>query len=600
MNFQPKRFSNEKLLEILSLSQNATAIYTGEEITIQSANDAMISFWGKDKTVIGKPMEDAIPELTGQPFIEILQKVWQTGITYEANDTFAELAVDGRLQGFYFDFIYRAIKNEDGEVECILHTANDVTELNMGRKLIAEAKGQQDAFDKEKILNEKLAAVNEKLSASNEELAAALEALSATNEELQKTKDSLQLLNEELEFRIKERTKTIADLYKNLEISNKELAAVNEELTASGEEQLLINGELILLNEKLKISQDELKLAIDAAGMATFDLNPLTGRFAGNDLIKSWFGLQPEDEIELHKATDVIAEMDRERVVTAIQKSMDYSSGGDYDTYYTIINPESSESRIVRAKGKAQFNEQKQAIRLSGVLQDVTEIKQDEQRKNDFIAMVSHELKTPLTSLTAYVQMLQRKANNNGDTFSANALDLANKQAKKMTTMINGFLNVSRLESGKIHIENQHFDMAKLMAEIQEESILTVRSHNIIFEPIAEIFINADRDKIGQVINNLVSNGIKYSPSDSTITVVCKTVNNSVLVSVKDEGSGIKTEDQQKLFERYYRVKDQPINIVGFGIGLYLCAEIIYRHNGEIWVESEPGQGSTFFFSLPM
>ena len=232
---------------------------------------------------------------------------------------------------------------------------------------------------------------------------------------------------------------------------------------------------------------------------------------------------------------------------------------------------------------------------------DITEQKQDELRKNDFIGMVSHELKTPLTSMKAYVQMLLAKARKQDDQFTARALEQADKQVRKMTTMINGFLNVSRLEAGKIHIHKQHFDMAELVKDVEEESVLTISSHKVTFAPVAETIVHADRDKIGQVINNLISNAVKYSASGSTILVACVTIQNTAEVSVKDEGPGISPENMEHIFDRYYRVQDNPANTVsGFGIGLYLSAEIIQRHNGTIWVESEVGKGSTFYFRVPV
>lgn len=120
--------ADPELLKMLILSKEATAVYTGMEINIEMANDSMISFWGKDKTVIGRSMQEAIPELAGQPFIGLIQNVWQTGIKYEAVNTPAQLLVNGRLQQFYFDFCYRAVKSESGKVGCILHTATNVTE----------------------------------------------------------------------------------------------------------------------------------------------------------------------------------------------------------------------------------------------------------------------------------------------------------------------------------------------------------------------------------------------------------------------------------------------------------------------------------------
>ena len=162
MNTPPHRFTDNKIVEILSLSQNATAIYTGEEIIIQTANDAMIKFWGKSRSVIGKPLIEAVPELVGQPFVEILKNVWRTGISYESKDAAAELNVDGSPQIYYFDFSYSAILDKNGLVDCILHTATDVTELNQNREILANAKAHKDSLDKEQALNEVLNDANEK------------------------------------------------------------------------------------------------------------------------------------------------------------------------------------------------------------------------------------------------------------------------------------------------------------------------------------------------------------------------------------------------------------------------------------------------------
>lgn len=169
-----------------------------------------------------------------------------------------------------------------------------------------------------------------------------------------------------------------------------------------------------------------------------------------------------------------------------------------------------------------------------------------------------------------------------------------------MTTMINGFLNVSRLESAKLHIDLQVFDMANLIKEMEEEVMVTITTHRFLFAPITNILVDADRDKIGQVINNFISNAVKYAPSGSLITVSCISVDGGVQVSVRDEGMGIEAHNLDKLFDRYYRVEGRHTGTIsGFGIGLYLCNEILQRHNGKIWVESVLGQGSIFHFSLP-
>jgi PAS domain S-box-containing protein len=247
------------------------------------------------------------------------------------------------------------------------------------------------------------------------------------------------------------------------------------------------------------------------------------------------------------------------------------------------------------------INAQGEVEAIAGTTRDITEIREDEQRKNDFISMVSHELKTPLTSVISYVQVVQKRAVQNEDHIAADMLERAGKQLSKMTRMINGFLNVSRLESGKIQIDYQPFDLAVLIKEVEEETAATVFSHTVIFAPVAELWVNADREKIGQVFNNLISNAVKYSPSGSSIYVDCSTKGNYAQISVRDEGIGISEDNIPRLFERYYRVKEAEMNhISGFGIGLYLCSEIIKRHGGEIWAESEVDKGSTFYFSLPI
>ena len=214
--------------------------------------------------------------------------------------------------------------------------------------------------------------------------------------------------------------------------------------------------------------------------------------------------------------------------------------------------------------------------------------------------MVSHELKTPLTSLKGFVQLLQLKAKKIEDPLNKNLLDKADRQITKMTRMINGFLNVSRLESGKIHIEKEHFDIKDLIEEIEDDTISNIEGHTIIFDPVETAWVNADKDKIGQVINNFISNALKYSPMGTEVRVSCISDQHGSVVSVRDEGMGIEESDIAHLFERYYRVeKHDTKSIAGFGIGLYLCAEIIKRHNGKIWVESEVKKGSIFHFSLP-
>ena len=294
-------------------------------------------------------------------------------------------------------------------------------------------------------------------------------------------------------------------------------------------------------------------------------------------------------------------EDDRERMSDLINHTLNQEkSNGDYDAEYRTIGAEDGKTRWIRAKGKAFFNEYGVPLRFIGAVLDITAQKENEIRKNDFISMVSHELKTPLTSLKAHVQVLNRKARIHNDNHTSASLDKVELQIGKMSTMINSFLSVDRLESGQIHLEKSEFLLNDLILQQIEETRLIVSSHKLFFEPSVPVKIYADFEKLGQVLTNLISNAVKYSPQGGIITITCGFRAGQAFVSVSDTGIGISKRDIGHLFDRFYRVEGKYTKqISGFGIGLYLAAEIVRRHDGKIWVESEKGQGSTFYFSIP-
>ncbi len=293
--------------------------------------------------------------------------------------------------------------------------------------------------------------------------------------------------------------------------------------------------------------------------------------------------LIPEDRLE--EEPQIIARLKKGERVEHFETKRVTKDGRLLDVSLTI-------SPIKDTQGKV--------IGVSKIARDITEKKQEETRKNDFIAMVSHELKTPLTSMKSYVQVLLAKEKKDGDSFKINALTRADVQAKKMTSMIQDFLSLARLEDGKITINKEVFDLQPLAEEIINDAKILTSIQSIQLEHAADVRIYADRDKIGQVLTNLVSNAIKYSPKGGNITVGCERINDGkVIIYVSDEGVGINNEDQKKLFDRFYRVRNEKVKTIsGFGIGLYLVSEILKYHNSKIEVESEEGKGSRFYFIL--
>ena len=236
-----------------------------------------------------------------------------------------------------------------------------------------------------------------------------------------------------------------------------------------------------------------------------------------------------------------------------------------------------------------------------GTSTDIQEIKELDQQKDFFISMASHELKTPITAIKGYVQLLQSKHDKGEDNFLKNSLRVINKQIDTLTTLISDLLDLSKIKSGSLVLNKENFEVGWLIKEIIEE--IKHINPNYSFEYNSEIQtkVFADRERVGQVVRNFFTNAVKYSPDNKIVKVAAYEKDNNVIISVEDSGIGISKANQERIFERFFRVEGKnEKTFPGFGIGLFICAEIIRRHGGTIHVNSEPGKGSVFYFSLPL
>ncbi|MFT3934012.1 MAG: PAS domain-containing protein [Chitinophagaceae bacterium] len=236
-----------------------------------------------------------------------------------------------------------------------------------------------------------------------------------------------------------------------------------------------------------------------------------------------------------------------------------------------------------------------------GTSTDIDDIKKHDQQKDDFIKMASHELKTPVTTIKGYVQLLLKMNENGNDPFLANSLNTIDKQVFKLTKLITDLLDVTKIETGSLDLEKESFYIAESMKEIASDLQTTTPTHTITIQQNANPLIFADKDRIAQVIINLFTNAIKYSPKANKVIATINADENNVLISVQDFGIGISQEDISRIFERFYRAagKDEK-TFPGFGIGLFIVNEIVNLHKGRIWVESEKEKGSVFYVSLPL
>jgi len=218
-------------------------------------------------------------------------------------------------------------------------------------------------------------------------------------------------------------------------------------------------------------------------------------------------------------------------------------------------------------------------------------------KKDEFIALATHELKTPLTSMSGFLQLVESRVAD--DPVNLSFVSKSLSQLHKLTTLINDLLDVSRIHAGKMRLQYETFDLTGLTREIIEPQQMNSRKHEFIFEEAGDIFVEADRLRLEQVIANFINNAVKYSPQGGKVQVTIADGGEEVLFSVKDQGIGISLQNQQHIFDRFYRAEDLSGKISGLGLGLYISKEIIERHGGAVSVESRQGEGATFTFSLP-
>jgi PAS domain S-box-containing protein len=299
-----------------------------------------------------------------------------------------------------------------------------------------------------------------------------------------------------------------------------------------------------------------------------------------------------KDELALQAATQQL--IDPEGFIATVQEVYKSHKQDHAELYF-------KDGRVFDRFGSPIIGEDGTDYGYVWFFQDISERKRLESQKDDFLGIASHELKTPVTSIKAYTQILENRFKKAEDIKSAELVGKMDGQLNKLTNLIADLLDVTKIESGKLLFREDYFDFNELVSEIVEEMERTTDKHSITQKLVKTRIVFGDRDRIGQVITNFISNAIKYSPLSNKIIVSTKIFKDTITLGVQDFGIGMSKKDQAKVFDRFYRVGDSGQETYpGLGLGLYISAEIIRRHRGKVWVESQKGKGSTFYFSLPI
>ncbi len=327
----------------------------------------------------------------------------------------------------------------------------------------------------------------------------------------------------------------------------------------------------------------------------TSDANGVLTYF--NASVYAFSGLSKE-QVEREGWIQIVHPEDRDANVKGWVQAIE--SGQDFH-FENRFRRHDGEYRWQLSRALPLRNAEGQITMWVGTSTDIQELKQQEKEKDYFISMVSHELRTPLSTLKGYVQMLQSDYGNGSDAFLVEALKVMDRQVTSLTGIISDLLDLSRMQTGVLELALETLDTDQVISQVIEEMHYSHPSHTISFRSDGPAVVSVDRNRITQVLQNYLTNAVKYAPDSFAIQIDSQLLVDQVKITVTDHGIGIHKPDMARLFQRFYRVEGySQRTFSGFGIGLHIVADIVRRHGGTVGVESEPGKGSSFIFTLPL
>ena len=486
---------------------------------------------------------------------------------------------------------------------------NRAAELVIANKELAFQNDEKENRASELVVaNKELAFQNDEKENRASELVVANKELAFQNDEKENRAAELIIANIELAYQNDEKEKRATDLIilsRDLKAQQEELKKANDLLMKQEEKVGIINQELLELNQELEERVDKRTMALAQSELRFRNMMETIPQIAWTNTVEGeavfynqrWFDYTGLDRKQSKKwgLETVIHPDDLKNARDQYELIRKTNNGGEFQI------------RGKRADGFYRWhlirlmpirNEEGQMQLWVGTATDIEELKLLQQQKDDFISIASHELKTPITSLKASLQLLNRMKDNPSPVMLPNLIGQANKSLDKVSVLIQDLLNANKINEGQLHLNQKQFVISKVIEDcchnVRTQGIYTIRTEGDI-----DIEVFADEGRIDQVVINFVNNAVKYASHSKEILIKIEKVNDMAKVSVIDRGPGISPEKIPHLFDRYYRVDSSGSQYSGLGLGLYISAEIIKKHSGEIGVDSELGKGSTFWFTLP-
>ncbi len=600
-----------RLKQVFMQAPGLIAILRGHEGICEDYNQEFSKYWS-NREMHNQPMRQAWPELAGGRFFEVIERVYDTGEPYYAYEVPGNSSIAGKYHAAesYHDFIYSPCRNSAGVIDSVMIFGMDVTAKVQARRELAEQQLMFRNITDAAGTGLWMIDVNGNITFVNQAW------IDWTGRPFFAHLGRGWIRS----VMVEDRHQVIENYVK--QFKNKEPYSVDfrilrkdkqvQWIAATGQPRYLADGtfagyvgscvditERKNAEETIRESQERFRLIADTAPVLIW----MSGREQQitflNKIFLDFLGLASFAEYPQNPLDEHVHPDDQDKVVRLYRHSFEQQT--EYYIEYRIRNKAGS-FRWIAMKGIPRYNKAGVFKGYIGSGMDVTEMKEHEQIKNDFIGMASHELKTPITSIKAYVQLLLNRYKNAAEEdFTKKSLITVNKQIGRLTRLIADLLDVSKMDSGRLSLNLDNIRVNDAVKEAIEEVQHTTTSHLLNYEENGEHYIVADKDRIAQVVTNFLTNAIKYSPAADKVDVNVTGSADEVTIAVKDYGIGISEEDQKKVFNRFYRVEGKnEQTFSGFGIGLFIAAEIVKRHKGQVGLVSQQGKGTTFYFKLPV